>query len=178
MPLTKRINVHRLPTYNGSDQMWGIPGRLLTNSQNSSVAGDEYVMLNVSTPITITAAMFEIASAPGADRTAHIGFFAHDPATGKPGTLLADFGEVSIAAAFTGQKISTGTLALGPGVYWGCLRYSSGGAPTTYRVTVAHAGSTPAELDYYGSNSLPLASTPASLTAGGDRRTYILFRWT
>lgn len=73
--------------------------------------------MEVTRAATIERASINVSTAAAATKRVRLGLYKHDPATGAPGALHADFGTVLVDT--TGTKQITGlAVAITPGIYW------------------------------------------------------------
>jgi hypothetical protein len=88
----------------------------VTSSSTSNALGNAAVRVNpwiVTAPITVIRLFAEFTVAGDAASVYRIGIWNHDPATGKPGSLVLDAGTISTGSGNAGNVATGGT----PGVY-------------------------------------------------------------
>lgn len=82
--------------------------------------------------ITIVRLVLTLVAAASSTAVYRIGVWNHDPATGKPSTLVLDAGTVNVGNGVSPGLIElTVSLALNPGIYWfgGALQNNAGTVP-------------------------------------------------
>jgi len=168
-----------LPTLATSAQMWGLPDLVLTGSAGTAQPGATWVMCEVRRTMTVTSLMSVVTTGPAGAETLRFGVWQHDPATGKAGTLVTDFGTVAVGAGATGLFSVTGTAVLTAGHYWFGMRQS---AYITCRVWtlsipgVSSVGNVGAPMMYGSPGSAAFGNAP-SLLDHDSARTFLLARW-
>jgi hypothetical protein len=171
-----------LPTLETSTQGWGIPGVTFLGTTSTGSPGWDFRMFEVIRPITVTAVAMVITTGPGSDQTLRFGIWQHDPATGKPGTLVNDFGTVAVVTSATGTFSATGSVALTPGDYWVATRQSAFMTArrwgSSLRMLTSDANND-GEGGYgaAGTGAFGNAPTMTDVGSGGPIISYTLMRW-
>jgi hypothetical protein len=168
-----------LPTNNTSAQMWGLPSTPIISVATGN-PGWSYTMVVVHRQITVTNMMSHVTTGPGADQSIRWGIWSHDSSTGKPGTLVTDFGTATVLASTTGQFSVSGTAVLIPGEYWVGMRQSAYFACRTWNIGYLGVNDTSSDRGqaFYGSPGTgAFGNAPTVADFDVPARAFTLVKW-